>query len=253
MSNNKVCLNCGNIVNSKFCPECGQNADTERFSVKHLFKNDLTRKAFRFSGNFFFTAKKLLTTPGYSIRSYVAGKRVRYLNYLDILLLLVALDITLLNMQGDKIINNHSLHAKSFGELLAKYSNIMYIVTIPITSVITLLFFRKAKQNFAEHVVMNTYKTAGSLIITSILYLIMCITNEKVSGVLVEISGFCALIYSFWFYYQYFKQNYNLSVGYVLRITFAILISLALSMIMLFTLFYWFNKPGFDKLIYPGT
>jgi Protein of unknown function (DUF3667). len=253
MPKSNTCLNCGEIVHSKFCPECGQSTDTERFSLKYIFKKDVVRKTFRFSGGFFFTAKKLLTQPGYSIRSYVNGKRVNYLNYIDILLLIVAFNITILNIDGEKTLNSHSLSAKTLSDILAKHGNILYAISIPIISVVTYLFFRNAKQNFAEHIIMNIYKTSGAMLVNSIIYMLIYPFNSDVSVVLFNTSSLAVAVYSFWFYYQYFRQDYEHSVGYWFRIIFAILTSLVLCTLILIVLFYYFDRPEFEKLANPQT
>jgi hypothetical protein len=75
----KTCLNCGKIVEERFCSHCGQENLEPVESVGHLinhFFEDLTH----FDGKFFLTVKDLIIRPGFLTREYVAGRRMTYLN-----------------------------------------------------------------------------------------------------------------------------------------------------------------------------
>lgn len=75
----KTCLNCGAIVQERFCTRCGQENLEPKETVGHLirhFLEDITH----FDGKFFVTVKDLIIRPGFLTREYVAGKRMSYLN-----------------------------------------------------------------------------------------------------------------------------------------------------------------------------
>ena len=79
LRHDKTCLNCGTIVEDRFCPHCGQENLEPIESVGHLvshFFEDLTH----FDGKFFITVKDLILRPGFLTREYVAGRRMTYLN-----------------------------------------------------------------------------------------------------------------------------------------------------------------------------
>lgn len=75
----KNCLNCGTIVQGRFCHICGQEniVPKETFfgMVTHFF-NDITH----FDGKFFTTLKDLLFKPGFLSAEYMRGRRMSYLN-----------------------------------------------------------------------------------------------------------------------------------------------------------------------------
>jgi len=74
-----TCLNCGTIVEDRYCPHCGQENLEPKESVGHLishFFEDLTH----FDGKFFTTVKDLILRPGFLTHEYVAGRRTTYLN-----------------------------------------------------------------------------------------------------------------------------------------------------------------------------
>jgi hypothetical protein len=79
LRHDKVCLNCGAIVEERFCTRCGQENLEPKETVGHLvshFFEDLTH----FDGKFFVTVKDLIIRPGFLTREYIAGKRISYLN-----------------------------------------------------------------------------------------------------------------------------------------------------------------------------
>lgn len=71
------CLNCGNEFEGKFCPECGQSADTGRFTLKFIIVNLITAILGR-DGGVWFTLKNLFTRPGSMIVDILNGKRKKY-------------------------------------------------------------------------------------------------------------------------------------------------------------------------------
>ena len=75
----KTCLNCGFIVEERFCSRCGQENTEPKENFAHLighFFSDITH----FDAKIFTTLKDLLFHPGFLTREYIAGKRARYLH-----------------------------------------------------------------------------------------------------------------------------------------------------------------------------
>lgn len=75
----KDCLNCGTIVQGKYCHACGQENVVPKESFWHMvthFLYDITH----FDGKFFTTLKDLLFKPGFLSKEYMAGRRATYLH-----------------------------------------------------------------------------------------------------------------------------------------------------------------------------
>jgi hypothetical protein len=75
----KVCLNCGQNLNHRFCPVCGQENIEPRETVWAMvshFAYDITH----FDSKFFSTVKQLLLRPGFLSLEHMQGRRARYLN-----------------------------------------------------------------------------------------------------------------------------------------------------------------------------
>jgi len=75
----KACLNCGTIVEERFCTHCGQENIEPHESFGHLvrhFFDDFTH----YDSKFFVTIRDLLTKPGFLTAEYLSGKRTTYLH-----------------------------------------------------------------------------------------------------------------------------------------------------------------------------
>jgi hypothetical protein len=83
MSNEKLrnennCLNCGSIVENRYCPNCGQENIESRRTFHHLFIHffeDLTH----YDNSFWRTIAFLFFKPAELTKEYMAGKRLSYL------------------------------------------------------------------------------------------------------------------------------------------------------------------------------
>lgn len=76
-----TCLNCEYPLqgNENFCPECGQQNDIRRVSVKEMISHFLGG-FFAFDNLFFRTLKPLLFQPGKVTKEFLEGKRKKYTN-----------------------------------------------------------------------------------------------------------------------------------------------------------------------------
>ena len=75
----KDCLNCGHIVEEKFCPKCGQENIVVKEDALHMVAHAIA-DYFHFEHKFFGTLKPLLFKPGQLTAAYVAGKRVSFIH-----------------------------------------------------------------------------------------------------------------------------------------------------------------------------
>lgn len=87
-----VCKNCRNTFQGNYCPHCGQNRHTPRFTIRNAFQNILSG-FFNIDHGFSRNLIELLYRPGYMIRDYLKGKRVHYYKPFQTLFVLSALYI----------------------------------------------------------------------------------------------------------------------------------------------------------------
>lgn len=75
----KDCLNCGAIVQGRYCQVCGQENVVPKETFWHMvthFFYDITH----FDSKFFETIKVLIFKPGFLSKQYMLGRRARYLH-----------------------------------------------------------------------------------------------------------------------------------------------------------------------------
>src|SRR5579872_3783918 len=73
------CLNCGTILQGKFCHNCGQENLEMKESFGHMMNHAIS-DYFHFDQQFFSTIKPLLFKPGFLTNEYLAGRRASYLH-----------------------------------------------------------------------------------------------------------------------------------------------------------------------------
>lgn len=75
----KDCLNCGTLVQGRYCHVCGQENTVPHETFGHMVKHflyDITH----FDSKFFDSMKLLLLKPGFLPSEYIKGRRASYLN-----------------------------------------------------------------------------------------------------------------------------------------------------------------------------
>ena len=95
------CLNCGTEFHGKFCPECGQDAKTSRFTLKFILGNLLIAVLGR-DGGIGYTIKNLFSRPGKMIVEILEGKRRNYLSPFPTLFLALTLYVLIFTATGSK-------------------------------------------------------------------------------------------------------------------------------------------------------
>lgn len=73
------CLNCGYPLIGKYCGQCGQKAFLHKDSFWHMVVH-FVGDYFHYDNKFWSTLKTLFTKPGLATLEYIEGKRVKYLN-----------------------------------------------------------------------------------------------------------------------------------------------------------------------------
>lgn len=210
------CLNCGHALTDPFCCKCGQRASTHRFSIKHIFAHDFFHAIFHLDHGFLYTLKRLFVGPGHMAREFVMGKRVKYFNYFTLMILLISISHIIGEFStltySDIISSGESADmVNKVQEFAQKYPRLYAFSIIPFVSFFSWFWFRRVKLNYAEHLVMNTYKTCGELIIGSTLIVASIITqNIPVLIGVYTVMAIALLIYSGVFLYQFFSvYNYS--------------------------------------------
>lgn len=113
------CLNCGTEFCGNFCPQCGQRADTKRFTIRFIFTN-LLQAILSNDGGVWITLKTLFTHPGQMMVDIINGKRKSYFSPFPMLFLALSLYIVIFTFTGSKNIDVDSLYADDAVETFAE-------------------------------------------------------------------------------------------------------------------------------------
>lgn len=95
------CLNCGTEFEGKYCPECGQSADTGRFTPQFILEN-LRSAIIGNDGGIWYTFKSLFIRPGAMIVEILNGKRKKYFSPFPMLFFMLTVYILLFTLTGSK-------------------------------------------------------------------------------------------------------------------------------------------------------
>lgn len=209
-----ACLNCGAHFSGKFCEACGQRTDTRRITMQALLTNDLLRSIFHLETQLLYTLKQLLIRPGHAIREYLQGHRAKFTNFFSLLVIII-LVLTWVEQKVDfhyqDLTETPTPGFEGLYKFRSEYPKLVLIGVIPFFAMISYMIFRKARQNYAEHFVLNAYKSCGTLLFTIVLVSSKLFTGDF--AVIRRIDTLIVLgifIYSFVLFYQYFSAfNYQ--------------------------------------------
>lgn len=84
-----TCKNCGEIVEKKFCPNCGQKASTKRIEMKWLL-HELPHAVWHVEKGFLYNVVELFKRPGYAVVDYIDGKRRNFFHPISYMLIILA-------------------------------------------------------------------------------------------------------------------------------------------------------------------
>jgi hypothetical protein len=208
------CLNCDAPLQGKFCPNCGQKADSHRITTKHFLMHDILHGVWHFENKILYTIKQSVFRPGYAAIEYIQGKRIRYYNVFYITAVLLGISLFLSHYSDiyyDKIF--HVTEDTSMDKLdlvITKYQKIISLCFIPFAAINSYLLFRRSNLNFPEHVIIAGFSFLGVVVvslITVILGFLEIIFEARFLDFLTYTTPFIFLTLFSITYYQAFRQT----------------------------------------------
>lgn len=205
----RVCLNCKEKLIGPYCHQCGQAASTHRFTIKSVFSHEFMHSVFHLNQGILYTFHALFTVPGHAVREYLEGKRKKLLNFFTLIVILILSDSILKSLTTVHLVDLASSQKEFVGtieDFRIHFPKIVVMGFIPIRALISFLLFRKAKKNYAEHIVLNTYLTSVTLIFNMV-FTVISIFYTNIYGLKIVNNGILlvSVAYEMWFYYQYFS------------------------------------------------
>ncbi|MBF6609294.1 MAG: DUF3667 domain-containing protein [Flavobacterium sp.] len=171
-----VCSNCDteHISECKYCPECGQRAALHRLTL-----HDIIHEAIHYfthaDKGIFQLIKALAFKRGEVAREYISGRRKKYFPPLNFLLIIAAIFVFMATLNlgtptapavttGEQM-ELFQYRAHLVNVYVTRYSNIMALLSLPITSFFYWLFYRKRPFNYIEHLVAGMYMLGFTLLV----------------------------------------------------------------------------------------
>jgi hypothetical protein len=214
-----TCKNCYAEFDSRFCPSCGQKADTHRLTVGHVIHEGLHSVTHADKG-FLLLVKKMLAKPGIVAREYVEGRRKIFFNPLTFLVIASALfyyfdSVTgymeALTQGGGRAGGRQRPPAELIEMFnIAKHSGkwLTLLFIAPLSAVLSWLFFFGKKFNYAEHFILHALIFGEAalfrLVVIIPLYLIF---PDKASLLTYTVYEPVFILYLIVAYHQFFKQR----------------------------------------------
>jgi hypothetical protein len=106
------CLNCGTILEGKYCHKCGQENLELKENFGHMMSHAIS-DYFHFDHLFFHTLKPLLFKPGFLTNEYMAGKRVQYLHPVKMYIFISIVYFLLLFQSGHEVVTINKAKGKN--------------------------------------------------------------------------------------------------------------------------------------------
>jgi len=210
---NQVCLNCSEPLQGNYCIYCGQSAKVHRFTLKHVFSHDFLHAIFHFDKGLFYSIKELFTRPGHAVREYINGRRVAHINYFSMLVLLImvfSLAEHITPFHYTDLGDGQEDIWKAIDSLLKEHPKLMFLTIVPLEATISYLMFQKAKQNYSENIVLNSFKTSATIILNILfLFIVSVIHDIPTERAVNKVMALIVTGYGMWFYYQYFSPFYS--------------------------------------------
>ena len=202
-----TCLNCSTAYAGNFCPECGQKMNTQRVTFSAII-HEIPHSVFHIDKGFFFTFIQLLYRPGYAIKDYLQGKRVKYFTPIAYLLLLCAASSLFGHYAfGVALDTQKGILFPKLAAFFKHYPALMFCALTPFISVWSWLFNRDKQFNYWEIVVLNIYIIAQFnffFIINTTLGVLGIYTSPNVTPMLI-----CFIAYLVFTYLQFFKSKFT--------------------------------------------
>ncbi len=218
----RICANCNQGYYGNFCNNCGQK-DAHRYTLTHILHEMVHLFTHADKGIFSFAAN-IITKPGTIALDLVEGKRKKYFNLFQYLLIIVGITTFLIakthfleiTMQNINNFNNTKMSAQlanlqqQSAAVLQKYNNILQMVLIPVFALFSWLFLGRRKYNYAENVVLHTAGSAQTNTIAIVTTLCFFISSNKSFFLIMTIISLFIMLLSFALCY---RQFYKISWG----------------------------------------
>ena len=203
------CKNCSEPIHGNYCSNCGQPANISRVDRQYIVQE--IASAFYAERGMLYTIKKMLTSPGKSIRQYITEDRSRYvkpITYLIITSLVYTLVSNFFHIDAkDYYLQESDMKFPTvtlFIDWMIDYHGHVSILSGFFVAFLVKLFFRKSGYNLFEIFILMCFALGTSALLFTVAVIIQGITQLN----LIYISSSLILvIYYTWVIGQFFDEK----------------------------------------------
>ncbi|MES3019151.1 MAG: DUF3667 domain-containing protein [Bacteroidota bacterium] len=257
-----TCKNCETEFKGNFCPNCAQSAKVHRLTIGHI-AHEVAHEATHIDGGALLLLRKVMYVPGHVARDYIEGKRKRYFNPFTLLVVLIALMVIVSNKTNiysdftqkikqfttdvmKKTAGNGALKTGNLNEDLKNVektmdeaegstkkalnnSKLINFIFLPIMSLLTWLFFRKSKYNYAENLVFNVLVACGYTSIFLIVLIPLYLLFPSQVILLMYLYILVLVIFSIAAYRQFYQQSRTATIlkGIAVQVIYMAIVSIS--------------------------
>ena len=243
------CKGCSGTLDSgmHFCPSCGEIAHPHRLDLKHIF-HEFIHAFLHADKGIFLLVKQLAQEPGVTALSYVNGSRKKYFNPVSFLLIAGGLTFFLRHQLAVELPAGSKKMSFYIAEFMHRYSTAIIVLTVPVLSLYSWLFFKSTGKNYSENMVMNLYMMGEYHLFTIICYVIPAAFFPQAGIVLSGISMLIMAVYYYFTCKNFFQQNYSVILLKIILIELLYLLTTAIIMGISLIAFFIMNGLHINDL-----
>ncbi len=214
-----ICKNCNQTFEGNFCNNCGQTANTHEINFKGIL-HELQHSVLHIDKGILYTTKELFRRPGHTIRDYLNGQRVKHFKpfaYVLILSTIYTIASQFLNnsIPLESFLSGVADGADSKPVLIVgiiKWIKTHYayttLFTLPFISLASYLSFIKAKYNYFQHLILNSF-IAGQQTVAymALLPFVYFVKDRPIGDTINSCKFFIGMVLTFWTYFQFFSSR----------------------------------------------
>jgi hypothetical protein len=239
------CLNCGSALepSQRFCPQCGQKADTHRLNFKHIW-HDLIHAFTHADKGIFSLIWQLAFRPGIVAREYVDGKRKKYFNPFTFVILIVGFASVILISSGFTSFSGNSAMPKNpISPFLDRHINLLIFLNIPLLALFNRLLFRRTNTNYSENLVLAAFTSGERSIFFSLIIAPVWLMFHPTYYLFLAFYLFCWSCYFGWACSQFYSgQKFILFLKGFLSTILTQVTTMILITGLYFIYFYFFHQ-----------
>jgi hypothetical protein len=207
------CENCNEPINGNYCSTCGQPTVIEKIDKQYVFRE--LGDIFGAKKGLLFTLKKLLISPGESVRLFLTKDRFRFVKPI-LFLIIMSLIYVFLNYFSQIEVDEQTFSTPFFSvgvtdnigvENVVKWLRGNFGYTNLLIGLFTAfwikLLFRKSGYNIFEIFILMCFVLGVSILLPSVAIIVSGITQRNIA----TYTDFIAMIYLVWAVGQFFDKK----------------------------------------------